>query len=80
MRSRKRGLSFPAQRHVSREPNMEPERIRPTIEATVSDWLRDYDIQPGKEHRQLVNRIVAAVLAMQQAEKEPPPQSLACGD
>lgn len=59
---------------------MDIDRIRETITATVDDWLRDYGIPPGKEHRQLVNRIVAAVLAMQQTEKEPPPQSLACGD
>lgn len=62
---------------------MDIERTRETITETVNDWLRDYSIQPGKEHRQLVNRIVAAVLAMQQSEKEPPPSQanrFACGD
>lgn len=43
------------------------DRIRQTIEPTVNDWRTDYDIPEGKEHGQLVNRIVAAIAAMHQS-------------
>lgn len=39
-------------------------RIRATMTATVEGWLTDYGITPGKEHPQLVNRLVAAMVAM----------------
>lgn len=42
------------------------DRIRLTIGATVDDWLQDYGIPSDKAHRQLVNRVVGAILAMHQ--------------
>lgn len=42
-------------------------RIRQTIQPTVDDWRIDYGIPEGKEHGQLVNRVVAAIYAMHQA-------------
>lgn len=42
------------------------DRIRQVIEPTVEDWLRDYGIARDKSHGQLVNRVVAAVVAMHQ--------------
>jgi hypothetical protein len=42
------------------------DHIRATVTATVDDWRRDYQIPEGKEHGQLVNRLVAAMMAMHQ--------------
>ena len=39
-------------------------RIRQTIQPTVDEWRRDYGIPEGKEHGQLVNRVVAAIWAV----------------
>lgn len=41
-------------------------RLRQTLEPAVDDWLRDYCIPRDKTHQQLVNRVVAAVVAMHQ--------------
>ncbi len=42
------------------------DRIRQTIGATIDDWLQDYGLSADKAHRQLVNRVVGAILAMHQ--------------
>ena len=44
------------------------DRLRRTIEATIEDWLQDYGLPPDKPHRQLVNRVVGAILAMHQSD------------
>lgn len=44
------------------------DRIRETVGATIDDWLQDYGLSSDKAHRQLVNRVVGAILAMHQSD------------
>jgi hypothetical protein len=39
-------------------------RLRETLRPTIEDWARDYGLPWGKEHDQLENRLVAALVAM----------------
>jgi hypothetical protein len=43
------------------------DRMRQTIAPIIEEWRTDYHIPNGKEHGQLVNRIVAAIAAMHQS-------------
>lgn len=42
-------------------------RLRETLRPTIEDWARDYGQARGKEHAQLENRLVAALMAMHEA-------------
>lgn len=42
-------------------------RLRETLRPTIEDWARDYGHTLGKEHVQLENRLVAALMAMHEA-------------
>ena len=42
-------------------------RLRETLRPTIEEWARDYGQPWGKEHDQLENRLVAALVAMQQS-------------
>jgi len=43
------------------------DRIRETIRPTIEEWMTDYGVSRDKSHGQLENRIVAAIVAMQQS-------------